>query len=75
MIPQHATSERDREIAQALDLMIAEARTAAARDAAESIARSGHRHGSDTGACCLIWHESGTWGCFRLQITEARIRG
>jgi integrase len=45
MIYQHATSERDREIAKALDLMIAEARAAAARDAAEQ-SRGG---GSDTG--------------------------
>ena len=42
MIYQHATSERDREIAEALNLMIADARSAA-KDAAEQPDRpSGH---------------------------------
>jgi hypothetical protein len=73
MIYQHATSERDREIAQALNLMIAEAR-AATEDVTEqpgdpddeSIGRA------DLGG--LIWHESGTQGSTGPDTTQVQVR-
>lgn len=54
MIYQHATSERDREIAAALDLMIAEARAAVGNVPAQS--RDQDDDGSNPDPSRVIWH-------------------